>query len=236
MAQFSSGVGISPLTWGAAEHAAVQRLSPLFTGNRPRPRSGSPHRADLRQAWTKRLRPAHQCGRWNPYATAKASLAAARSILPLMASIVLSPVRRLLLAALGLPTLLAPCRLAAGPGAVTLATVAATTDGERAPAAPTVAKVKNRNLARQHRRLRRQGAPWTTAARLCQAPSWVCWSLGSALSGIAETNRKPRRQPGFSLARRNSAKHTATTRPPPPSQSTPSSRRASRGMMMPLRG
>src|SRR5207237_5326007 len=102
MAQLSSGVGIRPLTWGAADHAAVQRLSPLFTGNLPRPLSGGPHRTDLRQAWTKRLRPAHQCGRWNPYATAKASLTAARSILPLMASIVLSPVRRLQLAALGL--------------------------------------------------------------------------------------------------------------------------------------
>jgi|GEM_PF-5894201 len=65
------------------------------------------------------------------------------------------------------------------------------------------------------------GASWTTAARLCQAPSWVCWSLGSALSGIAEMNRKPRRQPGFSLAYRNTAKHTATTRPLPLPNSHP---------------
>jgi len=38
-----------------------------------------------------------------------------------MASIVLSAMRRLLLAALGFPALLAPGRLAAGPGAVALA-------------------------------------------------------------------------------------------------------------------
>jgi hypothetical protein len=70
-----------------------------------------------------------------------------------MASIVLSPMRRLLLAALGFSMLLAPCRLAAGSGAVALATVAATTDGERALAASAVAQVKNRNFAQQHRSL-----------------------------------------------------------------------------------
>jgi hypothetical protein len=40
-------------------------------------------------------------------------VAAARSILALMASVVVSTMRRLLLAALGLPVLLAPRRLAA---------------------------------------------------------------------------------------------------------------------------
>jgi hypothetical protein len=63
-----------------------------------------------------------------------------------MASIVLAPMRRLLLAALGLPVLLTPGRLAAGSRAVALAAVAATADGERSPAAPTVAQVKNGNL------------------------------------------------------------------------------------------
>lgn len=214
----------------------MQRLSPLFTGNLPRPLSGDPHRADLRQAWTKRLRPAHQCGRWNPYAAAKASLAAARSMLPLMASIVLTPMRRLLLAALGLPTLLAPCRLAAGPGAVALATVAATTDGERSLAAPAVAQVKNRNLARQHRSLLRRlsGQPLPACARL--------------LLGMLEPRFRPQRDRGnepktpaptgvFSCPPQLGQAYLQCTCAPslPPSYPHPPSRRASRGMTLPLR-
>jgi hypothetical protein len=169
MAQSSTKIRVRPLAWGATNHAAVRRLRPLFTRSLPRPVSGNPHRADLRQAWSKRLRPAHHCGRWNPYAVGEGTLATPRSILSLMASIVLPPVRRLLLAALGLPALLAPCRLTAGPRAVALAAVAATADGERSLAAPTVAQVKNRNLTRRHRSLQ-TGALWTTAARLCEAP------------------------------------------------------------------
>jgi uncharacterized membrane protein len=56
-----------------------------------------------------------------------------------MASIVISPARRLLMAALGLATLLAAGRLAARPRAVAIAVVAAAADGERPPAMPAMA-------------------------------------------------------------------------------------------------
>jgi hypothetical protein len=199
----------------------VQRLSPLFTGNLPRPLSGGPHRADLRQACPKRLRPAHQCGRWNPYAAAKASLAAALSILPLMASIVRSPVWRLQLAALGLPTLFAPCRLAAGPGAVTLATVAATTDGEGSLAAPAVAQVKNRNLARQHRGLPAGMGSWTTATRLCEAPPGCVGASVPSSAGPRKRTQNPGAYRGF-LSPAATRPSIPLPRPPlPPSQNTP---------------
>jgi hypothetical protein len=78
-------------------------------------------------------------------------LAAASSILALMPGIVFPPVRRLLVAAIGRPTLLAPGRLATGARAVAVTPVAAATDGERALAPPAVAQMKNRNLEQGHR-------------------------------------------------------------------------------------
>jgi len=126
-----------------------------------------------------------------------------------MASIVLTPMRRLLLAALGLSMLLAPRRLAAGPGAVALATVATTTDGERAPASPAVAQVKNRNLARQHQSLQRRRL-WTTAARLCEAPPGYVGASVPPSAGPRKRTENPGAYRGFLLP--------AATRPsiPPP--------------------
>ncbi|HVT57071.1 MAG TPA: hypothetical protein VHR45_01615 [Thermoanaerobaculia bacterium] len=68
-----------------------------------------------------------------------------------MPGIVFPPMRRLLVAALGGPTLLAPGRLAAGARAVAVTPVAAAADGKRAPAPPAVPQMKNRNLEQGHR-------------------------------------------------------------------------------------
>jgi len=208
----------------------VQRLSPLFTGNLPRPLSGGPHRADLRQAWPKRLRPTHQRGRGNPYAAAKGSLAAARSILPLMTSIVLAPMRRLLLAPLGLPAPFAPRRLAASPRAVALATVATTADGERSPAAPAVAQMKNRNLARPHRSL--QPGALDNRCPLVRGSYWL--GVGASVSPSAGS-RKRTENPGAHRGFPLSAEHIpSSTRSgaEPRARASPPTRRASRGMML----
>ena len=130
-----------------------------------------------------------------------------------MASIVLTPVRRLLLAALGFPMLLAPCRLAAGPGAVALATVAATTDGERSPAAPAVAQVKNRNLARQHRSLQ----PWLSGQPLPACARLLLGTLEPRFRPQRDRGNEPksRRLPGFFLA------HPTRPSIPPPHAPSP---------------
>jgi len=56
----------------------------------------------------------------------------------------------LLMPALGLPALLTPGRLAAGPRAVAVTPIAATADRERPSTPPAVAQMKNRNLAQSH--------------------------------------------------------------------------------------
>jgi hypothetical protein len=86
-----------------------------------------------------------------PYGGGKPPLAASSSVLALMAGVVLAPLRRLLMAALCRPVLLAPGRLRAGARAVAVTAVAAAADGEGATALPAVAQMKDRNLERGHR-------------------------------------------------------------------------------------
>src|SRR6185369_12197057 len=154
---------IDPRTRAPTHHTDRRRVA-LFTRYFPRPLGGGPRHAGRRQAAGKRLRTAGEGGRWNPYGGAAGLLSAASPIFALMASVVVTPMRRLELAALGRTALLAPSRLTAGARAVALAAVAAATDRERLTALTAGSPMKDRHLACRHRslRCRRSGQPRST--------------------------------------------------------------------------
>jgi hypothetical protein len=104
----------------------------------------------------------------------------------LVTGVVFAPVRRLLMAPLGFPALLAAGCLATVTRAVAVAAVAATADGERPLAVPAMAKVKNAaNLARwhqasRHRVLDNRGPSMRGYQR-------VCWASAPCQAGRGTT-------------------------------------------------
>lgn len=128
-----------------------------------------------------------------------------------MAGIVLPPMRCPLMAALGLPALLAPGCLAARPRAVSVPTVAAAADGEGPTAAPAVAQVQDRSFERRHRSLQRWGAGRTLPA--CARLQQSGLGLGSHLRCGPRNDAKAPAPTGVFVSLPSSAKHTR-----PPSQ------------------
>src|SRR5262245_21544985 len=166
MAQPSPVRRIGPLARGAADHTAAHRWHALFTGHLPRPPGRSPRQAGRRRLARQRRRANAPRGRWNPYGPSTAPHAG--TVLALVARVVVTAVRGLLLAALGLPPLLASRGCAARPGPVPVPPVAPAADRKRLLAAPAVARMKDSHLARRHRslRARRPGQPPPACARL----------------------------------------------------------------------
>src|SRR5712691_4075094 len=173
MAQASPAAGIDPGTRRSADHTTQRGRISLFTSALPGPLA-APHPARPWRLWRQGARSRGAGGRSIPYAGP-----APGAEVTLVAGVVGSSLRALLVATLGGPASLAPRLLATAAGPVEVPPVAAAADRERPLAAPAVAQVKDGKLVRRH-----SGPPlprlWTTGDRLCEAEAFV---VASALFG-----------------------------------------------------
>jgi hypothetical protein len=133
-------------------------------------------------------------------------------VLALVAGIVLTTVRRFLMAGFGSLALLAPSRLTATARAVAVAPITAAADGKRALTAPAVARMKNGSLVRWHRSLqgRRSGQPPLIRARLS-----TCWlRLDSSSDGSWNNGKTPAPTGVFFFLPTGSPQNTPPAHPP----------------------
>ncbi len=207
MAQLASAVRVRPLARAAAHHTAADRWLSLLTGHLPRPLARRLRHAGRQRLRGKRRSALGLLGRGDPYGGKPGAPPGA--VLALMASVVVPALRRREMALLRLAAQLPTRALAARPGPEPVPPVAAATDRERALAATTVPRMKDRYLIRRHRSLqsRRPGHPLSVCARL-YLPAWCCLAPRTG-GGI------PPQDPGAYRGRFLFAGSRKNTPPPP---------------------